>query len=166
MVQLKQSGAVLIVTLVALVVLTVMGIAAMGDLITQSSTVRNEQFRQRAFYAASSELNAIIGTVNSNLPTEDDFLIDGLLENRVGINEYYIVLDTAEFPLQSSTPDITLNNVSISGRRNDLLGCNGESIGRVKVLSGVIDATARLNDGKPSGGIRSRQQQRYVYCWP
>ncbi len=162
----EQTGAALIVALVALIAVTVLGIAAMGDMFTQSTTVRNEQFRQRVFYAASSELNAIVSTVNSNASSADDFLVEELLDNRTGIDEFQIELDNVSYPQQSSTPDVTLQNVTISARRNDLLGCVGESVGRVKVLSGTIDATARLDDGKPNGGIRSTQQQRYVYCWP
>ena len=161
-----QKGAALLIAMVALIVLTVLGIATMGDLLTQSSTVRNEQFRQKVFYAASSELNAIIGEVNSNDTSADDPLINALLQNRTGPIGYDITFGTAAQPIRSVTPDTLMQDVSITAQRNDLLGCSGESVGKVKVLAGAINATARLNDGKLVGGIRSTQQQRYVYCWP
>lgn len=163
----KQSGAALVIALVALIVLTVLGLSTIGDMLTQSSSVRNEQFRQRAFYAATSELNAIIKSVNNNPTAADDALIIGLLNEPDGIDDYLLPIGTSvDYPIQTTTPTITLEDVAISGRRNDLLGCGGESVGQVKVLSGEIDVTARLNDGKPNGGIRSIQTQRYVYCWP
>ncbi len=161
-----QTGATVIIALVALIVLTVAGMATMGDLLLQSTTIRNEQFRQKVFYAASSELNAIVGEVNSNGSSEDDLLIDALLNNKIGSSEYEMNFGTTSVPTRSTTHDVLLQNVSITARRNDLLGCSGESVGKVKVLAGVISATARLDDGKQTGGIRSTQQQRYVYCWP
>jgi len=161
-----QTGATLVVALVALIVLTIAGMATMGDLLLQSTTVRNEQFRQKVFYAASSELNAIVGEVNSNDSSEDDQLIDSLLDNQTGSSDYDMRFGTPTVPTRSSTPDVLLQGVTITAKRNDLLGCSGESVGRVKVLAGVITATARLDDGKQVGGIRSTQQQRYVYCWP
>jgi len=161
-----QNGAALLIAMVALIVMTVLGIATIGDLLIQSTTVRNEQFRQKVFYAASSELNAVIGEVNSNATTADDPLIDALRDNKTGSNDFEIELGTNAEPNRSSTPDTLIQNVSITAQRNDLLGCSGESIGKVKVLAGAINATARLDDGKPAGGIRSIQQQRFVYCWP
>jgi len=160
-----QTGAALIVAMVAMIFLTVLGMATMGDLLMQSTTVRNEQFRQKVFYAASSELNAIISEVNNNGSTADDILIDALLDNPIDSNEFEMKFGTSEAPNRSSTPATLLQNVTMNARRNDLLGCSGESVGKVKVLAGEITATARLDDGKPYG-IRSTQQQRYVYCWP
>ena len=66
MINRHQKGAALVIAMVALIVLIVLGMATMGDLLTQSSTIRNEQFRQKVFYATSSELNAIISEVNAN----------------------------------------------------------------------------------------------------
>lgn len=159
----NQKGVALVVALVALIILTIAGIATMGELLTQSSTVRNEQFRQRVFYAASSEVNALITIVNSNNSTADDPIIDTLLDNQNGGNTYSLDRSTSAL---TSTPTVNLPAISIDARRNDLLGCSGESIGKVKVLSGRIDATAQLNDAKPNSGIRSHQRQRFVYCWP
>lgn len=158
----SQSGVALVVALVALVFLTIMGIATMGDLLTQSTTVRNEQFRQRVFYAASSELNAMIGIVNSNATSADDLLIQELLDSKDASNTYRLDRSVA----LTSTPTVDLRDVSITAARSDLLGCNGESVGRVKVLAGSIDATAQLADQKPNRGIHSHQRQRFVYCWP
>ena len=166
MINRHQKGAALVIAMVALIVLIVLGMATMGDLLTQSSTIRNEQFRQKVFYATSSELNAIIGEVNANGSSADDLLIDALLDNRTGTDAFELELGTNTEPHRSATPDTLLQDVSIAGRRNDLLGCAGESLGKVKVLAGAITATSRLDDGKPAGGIRSTQQQRYVYCWP
>lgn len=159
----NQTGVALVVALIGLIILTVIGMATMGDLLTQSGTVRNEQFRQRVFYAASSELNAIVGVVNNNTATASDQLIDDLLDNRVDRTSYMLDLgDTS----MTSIPTVNIRDNSITARRNDLLGCSGESVGRVKVLSGSIDTTARLADARPNSGIRSHQRQRFVYCWP
>lgn len=166
MIDRSQKGAALLVAMVALIVLTVLGMATMGDMLVQSTTVRNEQFRQKVFYAASSELNAIVSDVNRNDSSENDALIDALHDNKTGSNEYEIEFGSTAMPTRSATPDTLLQNVSIQARRNDLLGCAGESVGKVRVLVGEINATARLDDGKPAGGIRSTQQQRFVYCWP
>jgi len=98
-----QTGATLVVALVALIVLTIAGMATMGDLLLQSTTVRNEQFRQKVFYAASSELNAIVGEVNSNDSSEDDQLIDSLLDNQTGSSDYDMRFGTPTVPTRSST---------------------------------------------------------------
>lgn len=158
----NQTGVALVVALIGLIVLTVIGITTMGDLLTQSSTVRNEQFRQRVFYAASSELNAMVGVVNNNTAAEDDQLIDALLANRVGKNSYMLDLSNTSM---TNIPTVNIRDSSISATRNDLIGCSGESVGR-KVLAGWIDTTARLADARPNSGIRSHQRQRFVYCWP
>lgn len=158
----NQSGVALVVALIALVFITIAGLATMDDLLTQSNTVRNEQFRQRVFYAASSELNAIIGEVNLNTSADSDVLIEQLLDTRDASGDY--LLDRSAH--LTSTPTVDLRDVAITARRNDLLGCSGESIGKVKVLAGAIDATAQLDDEKPNRGIYSHQRQRFVYCWP
>ena len=158
----NQSGAALVVALVALIFVTIAGMATMDELLTQSNTVRNEQFRQRVFYAASSELNAIVGSVNLNNSSADDVLIEQLLDTKNASNDLRLDLSTH----LTSTPTVSLRDVEITARRNDLLGCSGESVGRVKVLAGAIDATAQLDDEKPNRGIHSHQRQRFVYCWP
>ncbi len=158
-----QSGVALVVALVALIFLTVIGVATMGDLLTQSTTVRNEQFRQRVFYAASSELNAVIGGVNFNESSDDDELIDELLRSQENRNNSYRLDRSTAL---TSTDTVDLRDIAITANRNDLIGCSGESVGRVKVLVGSIDATAQLSDAKPNRGISSHQRQRFVYCWP
>jgi Tfp pilus assembly protein PilV len=160
--QKRQNGVALLVAMVALLILTVIGMVTMGDLLIQSGTIRNEQFKQRVFYAASSELNAIIKTVNQNPSVDDDWLIDSLLANQQGSNLY----QDSPAPIATHPPTVQVDNAVITASRNDLLGCVGESIGRVKVLAGSIDASARLDDLKRNQGIRSNQRQRFVYCWP
>ena len=75
----SQKGAALIVALVAMIVLTVLGVATMSDVMNQSTVVRNEQFRQQVFYAASSELNVQVDSVNNNPQEEDDEIINDLI---------------------------------------------------------------------------------------
>lgn len=159
----NQSGVALLVALIGLIILTVVGVATMGELLVQSSTVRNEQFRQRVFYAASSELNAMVGVVNSNTSADDDPLIDQLLDSKDSSSSYRLDLGTTAL---TGTDTVDLKDISISAERNDFLGCSGESVGRVKVLSGQINVTAKLADARPNSGIRSHQRQRFVYCWP
>lgn len=157
-----QSGVTLLVTMVALLILTIIGMVSMGDLLVQSGTVRNEQFRQRIFYAVSSEVNANIRTVNQNSFNDDDPLIVSLLDNRVAGNQF----ELTSAPMTAAPATVQMQDVVITASRNDLLGCMGESVGRVRVLAGWIDASGRLDDGKPNQGIRSNQRQRFVYCYP
>lgn len=53
----KQGGAVLIVCLVMLTILTIIGIGTTTDISFQSNMVRNSQLRLNAFNTALSELN-------------------------------------------------------------------------------------------------------------
>ena len=161
--QLKhQDGVALLVAMVALLILTVFGMATMGELLVQSGTIRNEQFKQRVFYAAANELNANIKTVNQNPSIDDDPLIDTLLANKQGVNLY----EVSSAPVVTQPTTVQMDNVVIRASRNDLLGCSGETIGRVKVLAGAMDVSAKLSDQKRNQGIRSNQRQRFVYCWP
>ncbi len=166
----RQSGAALIVALVALLVLTLLGVRTMGDVMSQSSVVRNEQFRQKVFYAASSETNLQIYTVNDNEQIDDDPIIDSLLAT--GSNgkdmRVHIGHDTTHKVL-TNPEDVNITATEIRGDRADSgIGCFGESIGKVKQIAGEIETTASLDDGRVNntGSIKSRQRQRYVYCWP
>ncbi len=165
----RQRGAALIVALVALVILTVLGVSTMSDVMNQSAVVRNEQFRQKVFYAASSELNAQIDSVNRNAQNEDDVIIEQLIEDSPTGVGMELPITAAAAPLVLTNPDsITLSDTRISGDRRDSYPCRGESANTVKVIVGGIDATATLDDG--AGGIQSSiqsaQTQRYMYCWP
>ncbi len=161
----KQNGAALIVALVALVILTVLGVTTLSDVMNQSSVVRNEQFRQRVFYAASSELNAQIDAVNRNAQSEDDAIIDDLLETGSNGSDMWLPIGETEAPFVLTDPQgVNLRNLQISGNQVEHFSCPGESIGKVNVLSGTIDARADLDDGR--GSIKSIQTQRYIYCWP
>ena len=161
----NESGAALIVALVALVILTLLGVSTMTDVMNQSSVVRNEQFRQKVFYAATSELNVQIDAVNRNQQTEDDAIINDLIDsNATGVDMEVEITETDD-PLRLTDPDeVLLSDVFIRGNRRDHFGCPGESVGKVRVIAGEIDATASLDDGR--GSIKSTQRQRYVYCWP
>ncbi len=161
----SESGAALIVALVALLILTLLGVSTMSDVMNQSSVVRNEQFRQKVFYAASSELNVQIDAVNRNQQNEDDAIIDDLLNSNATGVDMEVEITEADEPLRLTDPEeVILSDVFIRGSRIDHFGCPGESIGKVKVIAGEIDTTASLDDGR--GSIRSTQRQRYVYCWP
>jgi len=161
----NQKGAALLVALVALVVLTVLGVTTMGDVLNQSTVVRNEQFRQKVFYAASSELNVQINKVNRNEQGDDDPIIDFLLDSNVSGVDMSVPIEANQDPKIMTNPEqVNLSDVSIYGNRLDDFGCPGESIGKVKVIAGYIGATATLDDGR--GSIKSTQKQNYVYCWP
>ncbi len=161
----KQNGAALLVALIALIVLTVLGVTTMSDIMNQSTVVRNEQFRQTVFYAASSELNVQIDDVNRNAQSEDDQIINSLLESSWNGENMSLVIDRdSAQPLMTTPENVILQDADITGNRRDAFGCPGESIGKVKVMAGDINVTATLDDGL--GSIRSVQTQRYVYCWP
>lgn len=158
----RQRGVVLLVAMVALLILTAIGLSVMGDLLIQSGTVRNEQLKQRVFYAVASEVNANINTVNRNSFNDDDPLILSLLNNPAGSDLYVL----SQPPMASAPVTVLVNDVQFFASKNNLLGCMGESIGKVKVLSGTIEASGRLNDDKLNKGTRSKQRQRFIYCWP
>jgi len=164
----NQQGAALIVALVALLILTILGVTTMTDVLNQSSVVRNEQFRQQVFYAASSELNVQIESVNDNAQNDDDQIILDLMDEGTfgGVMELEINDDdTDDKPNFFTDPvGVILSDADIDGVRADLRGCPGESIGKINVIAGNINTTARLDDGR--GSIKSAQTQRYVYCWP
>jgi len=161
----SQKGAALLVALVALVVLTVLGVTTMGDVLNQSTVVRNEQFRQKVFYGAMSELNVQINRVNRNEQNEDDPIIDYLLGSNESGRDMSVLIEADQDPKILTNPQqVNLSDVSIYGNRLDNFGCPGESIGKVKVIAGNIGATATLDDGR--GSIKSVQKQNYVYCWP
>ena len=162
----KQQGAALIVALVALLILSVLGISTMSDVMNQSSIVRNEQFRQRVFYAATSELNVQIEDVNRNSIGEDDPIIDDLLASSANDDDMSLDITSSDFPKLLTNPEkVILTDARIEASRADNFpACSGESIGKLKVIAGAIDTTAKLDDGRES--IKSVQSQRYVYCWP
>ncbi len=161
----KQAGAALIVALVALLMLTLLGVSTMSDVINQSSVLRNEQFRQKVFYAASSELNVQIDSVNDNEQYQDDPIIDSMLNTGTdGKNMYLEITEAADPKILTDPDEVNLTNASINGNRSEFgLVCSGESIG-LNAITGYIETTAELDDGR--GSIKSSQRQRYEYCWP
>lgn len=166
----SQQGAALIVALVALLILTILGVSTMSDVMNQSSVVRNEQFRQKVFYAANSELNVQIDSVNNNAQNEDDKIITDLLATSFNGEDMELKIEDDQEHKNFTTPvDVVLSNSKIDGVRADRFGCPGETIGKIKVIAGNIDTTASLDDGRSAGGsrtVRSVQTQRYIYCWP
>jgi len=172
-----QKGATLIVALVALIVLSVLGVAAMGDVLSQSAVVRNEQFRQKVYYAPISEFNSQIKIINSNAESELDPIIESLQGNSLNGRDMLLDIDdqTPE-PIITQPQDAILNNVTLSGDRRRNVICPGESHGRVNVIVGRFRATATLDDGRCTAQeiqqgqcnasvISSEQEQRGVYCW-
>lgn len=161
----SQQGAALIVALVALLILTVLGVSTMTDVMNQSSVVRNEQFRQKVFYAAASELNVQIESVNRNAMNDDDAIITSLLATGSnGMDMELDITESADPKFFTDPEDVILDNASIDAVRADQFGCPGEDIGNVKIIAGNINTTALLDDGRQS--IKSVQTQRYLYCWP
>jgi len=161
----NQKGAALLVALVALIVLTVLGVTTMGDVINQSSAVRNEQFRQKVFYAASSELNVQVNKVNRNDQSDDDPIIDALLDSNLDGRDMLVsITKDGEQAILTNPERVILDQVKIVGDRRDESGCPNSSLGKFKVIVGNIEARATLDDGR--GSIKSEQRQNYVYCWP
>ena len=158
----RETGAALLMALLGLVVLTLLGIATMSDVTTQSVMVRNEQFRQRVFYAANSELNAQIAQVNGNPSSVDDALITNLLDSNWNPRDLSLSIGNAANPLVTAPETVALTDVAIRARSNPNAPCPGEGVGDVRVLSGRLEATATMQNN----AIRSTQHQRFVYCWP
>ncbi len=71
----KQQGAVLVVALIFLVVLTVAGVTAMRFATSEERMAGNVQFRNQAFQFSLSELRAQLLSINQNLANRAPLLV-------------------------------------------------------------------------------------------
>ncbi len=156
----NQSGTVLFVTMMVVFLITVTVMMSMGGLNHQDVMSRNDQLRVNAIFAASSEIGAHIKEVNANSHEADDELILDLLATRGVARRYDLQMEASD--QRTSIPHAVISNLAIDADLATSVACPGESIGNTKVLLGTIHANAAMADT----GIRSNQQQHFLYCWP
>ncbi len=83
----QQSGIALIISIVVMLAMTVLAVAATNSNNTQAFMVRNAQFRMEMFNASYTEIDAQIDTINERLVEDGvpDFLL-GLINGGIGTN--------------------------------------------------------------------------------
>lgn len=102
----KQGGAVLIVCLVMLTILTIIGIGTTTDISFQSNMVRNSQLRLNAFNTALSELNGQYRKmVDEN---SEDILTEALNTGQAAIPAADLTQTSADNPFAQSASVVYL----------------------------------------------------------
>lgn len=157
-----QSGTVLLITLTIVFMVSVVVFASINGANHRENMTRNLQFRIAAVTAASSEMGAHIHQVNKNPSDDDDEVVIDLLGTVGDDREFELDLGSTDHPLLTDVPHAQLSGVRIDGNMTTHTACPGSSIGAVNVMMGTIHAQADLGDS----GIRSSQQQHFIYCWP
>lgn len=109
----KEQGAVLVVTLIFLVVLTVAGVTAMRFATSEERMASNVQFRSQAFQLSLSELRAQLLAVNQNLANRAPLLV--AMGNPLEANDAAIlkILPDGTRTTSDLTPKMP-NNIQIS----------------------------------------------------
>ena len=150
-----QQGAVLLVALIFLVVLTVAGVTAMRFATIEERMASNVQFRNQAFQSALSELRYQLLALNQNLANRAPLLV--AMSNNKQKD------DDPDHPILKVLPDSTLtpqalaakmpNHVEISQVRattepgicTDSVN-SGSSVGNFECLEFELEALAALVD--------------------
>ena len=153
-----QQGAVLLVALIFLVVLTVAGVTAMRFATIEERMASNVQFRNQAFQSALSELRYQLLALNQNLDNRAPLLV--AMSNNKQKD------DDPDHPILKVLPDSTLtpqalaakmpNHVEISQVRattepgicTDSVN-SGSSVGNFECLEFELEALAALDDSCP-----------------
>ncbi len=92
-----QRGAILIVSLIMLTILTLIGVTSMDDVNLQRNMVRNNQLKIQAFDMAMSEINAQI----FNLITDMNFMVDAI-NTPGGVNVVAALMAAADNPFDQT----------------------------------------------------------------
>jgi len=114
----RQRGISLLLTVVVLLGLTIIAITITNSNQTQSTLVRNNQFRLEAFNASYTEIDAQIDAINqrtlsSGPPTYVNVLISGSLNDRVeaGDSELELLAKAAEVSTDGDTVPTALKMI-------------------------------------------------------
>jgi len=115
----KQGGAVLIVCLVMLTILTIIGIGTTTDISFQSNMVRNSQLRLNAFNTALSELNGQFYKLESADAGAEDLLNEAEQNEGTQIPIVDLTQTSADNPFSQSVTIVSLGEVpgQASGNR-------------------------------------------------
>lgn len=129
----RQQGAVLLVSLIILLIMTLLGVSAMNSTRLEMKMATNDQSRQQAFQAAEAALVAAETDLQTNGVTKSQLqdcaagtsscyestCAGGLCFNGTydaGADQYLCVLDTSNPPPVKPWRDATLNVFSTSGK--------------------------------------------------
>ena len=162
-----QEGLALLISVVVLLVLTIVALAATDSNQLQSLMMRNAQFRMEAFNASYTEIDAQVDSINardlSEEETEPTYLraiIDG---RRAGVVASTVESSSVQLELQAPTePDYMQQDVE----QKYLVQCDvfgerlGAGQGNVQCASITISSGAQFTD---RASIRSDQRQVYNY---
>ncbi|GHD48531.1 type IV pilus assembly protein PilX [Marinobacter persicus] len=129
----RQDGAVLVVSLIVLLVLTLIGVAGMNTSVMQERMAINSQNSNRAFQAAESTLQALLDDVyDSNLDllresmqSGDDLssVVDVTLDSENNISGSYQARFLGEvFVTSGSSMDADESSNNLKGFRYELTG--------------------------------------------
>lgn len=150
-----QSGAVLIVSLVMLTILTIIAVGTITDTNLQANMARNSQISLRAFNVALSELKAQFQA------SRDNDLIDGASYQQTLSDVYQtetdFVVPLADLQMASADNPFT-QTVTISFIREGICGGGNEIGGSALIYE--INATSMLDNT----GINS--DQSFGICYP
>ena len=105
----SQRGTALIMSMVILMILTILGITAMGTALLEEKMSGNTQEATRAFQAAESGLNQAFNTAGNfdlNVSQTNNFTYDGGKSGSATVVTEFIQFTT---PRRSSTPDSMTN---------------------------------------------------------
>lgn len=128
----RQQGAVLAVALIMLVVMTFLGLAAIGGVTMQSKMASNQYDRQLAFQAAASSLQVAVNKIANIEPTDPDVArncktlgTNGSTADNCGINPFtdtnfnasgiHSVAASSYSPesIEAGTPQFVIENMGI-----------------------------------------------------
>lgn len=151
----SQSGAVLIVSLVMLTILTIIAVGTITDTNLQANMARNSQISLRAFNVALSELKAQFQA------SRDNDQIEGMSYQQMLSDVYQRETDhqvlPADFQMASADNPFT-QTVTISFIREGICGGGNEIGGSALIYE--INATSMLDNT----GINS--DQSFGICYP
>jgi hypothetical protein len=150
-----QRGAVLIVSLVMLTILTIIAVGTITDTNMQSNMARNSQISLRAFNVALSELKAQFQASRDNEQI-NDVAYQQLLSNIYQTNTDHVV-EPADLQMNTADNPFT-QGVTISFIREGVCGGGNEIGGSALIFE--INSTSSLDNT----GINS--DQSFGVCYP
>ena len=157
----KQSGAALLISIVVMLALTVLALAATNSNQTQAFMVRNAQFRLETFNASFTEIDAQIDVINNRATADGVPEAElALISSTVGteITDASASLDF-QARAEAGYMDQTLSKLyrgpcAVGG--SDL----GAGVARIRCDEILIQASSTLVN---SGQVQSDQNQAYEY---
>jgi len=142
--RIKQSGAVLIVSLIMLVLITLTVVTSYNFSTTNLQAVGNMQFRQESIIAANMATEIVTSSAFTNSPAAQEIVID---IDDDGTNDYTVAISAPNCEdataLSSSSPSsISLPNMSSDATWNTLWKIeatvtDANSGASVKIVSGI-----------------------------